>query len=120
MDQKTRTARPIAPEDIRKGKYVAVLSITHELLPLLCESAWLFERSQPCRIAFWPDEDEMEPVKVISLCLPFVLVKDARGRVRTFDVRRHRLAAVSEEFGRKCFKRARAARKARKREKSAW
>lgn len=114
MDHHTRIARPIAPEDLRQGMYLAVLSITHELLPLLCDSAWLFERAEPCRIAFWPDEEEAEPVKVVALCLPFVLVKDAQRRVRTLDVRRHRLAALSEEFGRRFFKRARAAREARR------
>lgn len=114
MDQHTSIAHRVAPEDLRRGMYVAVLSITHELLPLFCESAWLFERSEPCRMAFWPDAEETGPVKIIAVCLPFVLVKEAQGRVRTMDVRRHRLAVVTEEFGRTCFKRVRAVREARK------
>jgi len=90
MDQHTCIARPIAPEDIRKGMYVAVLSITHELLPLFCESAWVFERGEPYRMAFLPDEEESQPLKVVSLCLPFVFVKDAKRQCRTLDLRRHR------------------------------
>ena len=38
------------------------------------------------------------PMKVVEVCLPFVLVERATGRHRTLDVRRHKLARVSDRY----------------------
>lgn len=110
MDHHTTIARRLAPEDIRKDMFVAVLTITHEFVPFFCESTAAFERGEPYRMTFLPDEQESQPLKVIAVCLPFVFVKDAHRRHRTLDVRRHRLGQISESFGRKCFKAAKANR----------
>jgi hypothetical protein len=43
------------------------------------------------------------PVQVTEVCLSLVLVKTARGKSRLLDVRRYRLARVSEQFGQRVF-----------------
>lgn len=106
MDQHTTLARRLAPEEISKGMFVAVLSITHEFIPFFCESISVFERGEPYRMAFLPDEDDARPLKVVAVCLPFVFVKDAQRHHRTLDVRRYRLAQIDRRFGRRYFKHA--------------
>ena len=53
------------------------------------------------------------PMKVKSVCLPFVFVKLPDGRHRTLDVRQHQLAEVSRDYGRSVFDAARDRRKRR-------
>ena len=45
------------------------------------------------------------PLKVVSVCLPFALVKLPSGRHRPLDVRRYRLARLSKRYGREAFRR---------------
>ncbi len=111
MDQQTNLARRLAPEEINKGMFVAVLSITHEFIPFFCESSSVFERGEPYRMAFLPDEEDARPLKVVAVCLPFVFVKDAHRHHRTLDVRRHRVAEIDWRFGKKYFNSVNRARK---------
>jgi hypothetical protein len=41
--------------------------------------------------------DACVPLKVFTICLPFVYAKTATGEVRTFDLRRHQLARLDRE-----------------------
>lgn len=100
-------ARPLAPEDIRPGDHVCVLQVLQEYLPLWC----LFESDtwkdpQPLRFRWLPADGDT-PLRVIEVCVPFLLVEQVDGSHRTLDLRRHRLARVSEQFGRRAFKRLR-------------
>ena len=91
-------AKSLAPEDVRVGDYVAVL---HEV----CEapSFWwpcdstLGQRDEVVRLVFTP-RDSGEPLKVCAVCLPFVLVKPAKGKVRALDVRRFQLARLNADY----------------------
>ena len=58
------------------------------------------------------------PVQVDEVCLPFVLVKTARGQCRMLDVRRHRLARVSWQFGQHAFKQFKAEKREAARDES--
>jgi hypothetical protein len=58
---------------------------------------------EPIRVTLMPGQ--AQPMKVVEVCLPFVLVRKASGKHETLDVRRYRFARVSKEFGRKAFKR---------------
>jgi hypothetical protein len=100
----TDLAASVAPEDLRCGDFVAVLSVIHEFPSFFwCGGTELAPRDQPVRIQHTGGEDGL-PFKVKAICLPFVLVKDSSGNHRTFDVRLCRLARVSGEYGRKVWK----------------
>src|SRR5262245_929503 len=74
-------ARVLAPEDVRIGDFVAVLYIVGEHLTcaMLEDSAW--RGVAPVRIAWMPCPwEDNPPLKVVGVCLPFLLVKDAEGR----------------------------------------
>jgi len=108
-------ARALAPEDIRPGYYVAVLYVIGEYVPWLAldEAGW--RRAEPVRVQLLPRFGD-HPMKVIDVCLPYVLVKEADGDYRTLDVRRHRLARVTRRFARTAFERVRAQQKRKKKD----
>jgi hypothetical protein len=116
MERETYIARLLAPEDIRPGQFVAVLHVVDEYLPLGCLFGETWTPIEPLRV-LWLPEPRGLPMKVLDVCLPFVLVKRPKGDCRTLDVRRQRLARVSTRFGRAAFERVKAARRKRKREK---
>jgi hypothetical protein len=105
MDVVERTIRTLAPEDIRRGQYVSILHVVVQVLPTLCAEDVRWGKVELLNIECLPQK--VEPMKVIEVCLPFVLVRRVSGRHRMIDVRRYRLAEVDERFGRKVFKRLR-------------
>jgi hypothetical protein len=108
-------ARALAPEDLRPGYYVAVLYIVAEYVSCaaLDEAGW--RRVEPVRVQ-WVPWFTGHPMKVIDVCLPYVLVKDADGDYHTLDVRRQRLARVTRRFAQAAFQRVRARKKQRKKD----
>lgn len=99
-DQATTLAKSLAPEEIRAGDYVTHLHVVCELPALVwCDDMALTERDEIVRLQFVP-ESGGEPLKVKSVCLPFVLVKDASGKKRPLDIRRHRLAKLDRGYAR--------------------
>ena len=111
MDREMEVARAVAPEDIRPGDYVSVLHVIAEM------PSWLWDNdlrnTQMVRFAHLP-RGQSAPAEVLDVCLPYLLVKTARGKRRLVDVRKYRLARVSEEFGRRVFEEAEAERQAEK------
>ena len=108
-------ARPLAPEDIRPGLYVAVLYVIGEHLSgtALDEPTW--RRVEPVRVQWLqPLWFGGHPMKVIDVCLPYVLVREADGDYQTLDVRRFRLARVTRKFGEKAREKVRAQMKGKK------
>lgn len=99
-------SRPLGPEDVRAGQYVCVMNILCEHMPLWC----LFEESwkdpEPVRMLMMAP-DAGRPLRVVEVCVPFILVEEVDRSLRTLDLRRYRLAAVSERYGEKTFKRLR-------------
>lgn len=94
-------AQALAPEDIRSGDYVSILHMVGEFLPCIDESPW--RPIEPVRVLLLPWS--VSPMKVVEVCLPYVLIRGMDGKHHTLDTRRYRLARVSKEFGRKAFKR---------------
>jgi hypothetical protein len=103
MEIENTTSKALAPEDIDAGDYVSVLHIVHEYLDVFSDC--LFGPPRPFRVHWLPQE--FRALKVVAVCLPFVLVEDAKGATQTLDVRRHKLARLDEEFARKAMKRER-------------
>jgi hypothetical protein len=110
-DQDIRLARALAPEDIRPGDYVALLHIMTENEPSSAETDSILGRERAPFKLNVPWNAGM-PARVVEVCLPYVLLKTARGKLRAIDIRRYRLARVSTRFGRRAFDELAAERKA--------
>jgi hypothetical protein len=110
-------SKTLAPEDLSIGTYVSVSRVVREFTNVL---AAMLEPSRPLTTLTWtePPERAEPPLRVVEVCLPYVLAEDPLGRPRTLDVRATRLARVSERFGEAAFERYRAERERRKKESS--
>ena len=94
--KKTSLASPLAPEDIRRGHYVAVLNEIEQWFPSCCSSG----KPEPYSVRTIPT-DETVPLLVFEICLPFVTVRKADGSLVTLDVRRHELARLDDGYARR-------------------
>ena len=93
-------AKVLAPEDVRAGDYVAVLHVVCELPSFLwCGEMNVVRIDEPVRIPFMPSQGGV-PLRVRSVCLPFILVKTPSGALRNLDVRRHHLARLDRTYAR--------------------
>src|SRR5262245_59639773 len=103
--EKTRElfSRLLAPEEVCAGDYVCVHRILYEF------PAFFF-----CDYEAWQDRDVLRctmlptgggvPLKVIEVCVPFILVENYDGTHQTLDLRRYCIARVSEKYGERSFK----------------
>jgi hypothetical protein len=97
-DTSSTLARALAPEDIRRGDYVALLDEVWELPSFWwCADATLLPPDVPVRIRFIPREEAV-PLRVLQVCLPFVFAKHPTGSKRTVDIRRTRLARLHRRY----------------------
>jgi hypothetical protein len=101
-------ARTIAPDDLVKGQFVAVLRETNEYPSFfwMDEDLGSGERCEPVRMTVLPSSPGL-PLKVKAICLPFVVVKPFKSPPITLDVRSVELVELSAEY-------VRAARKVRR------
>ena len=90
-------AKALAPEEIRRGDFVAPLYVISEWPTWFWDDDGLQSREEPVRLRLTPRE-EAQPLKVRSVCLPFVLIKTPAGEERTLDVRKCRLARLDKAF----------------------
>ncbi len=101
----TTLARPIAPDDLRRGEYVAVLHEVAEVPSFFwCCDSGLLNPHEPVSITYRPLSKDRVPLKVIALCLPFVLVEHPDGEHRTLDIRGCQLARLDKEYARVAWK----------------
>jgi hypothetical protein len=85
----------LAPEDVRAGDYVALLHVVHEVPSFWwCDAISTIRPDEPVRVPFVPKNGGV-PLRVRSVCLPFILVKTPSGDLRNLDVRRYRLARLN-------------------------
>lgn len=108
---KATLAKTLAPEEICPGDFVTLLHIIAEVPSFywLSES-WTLPVDQPVRIRFTSPSDGL-PLKVTSLCLPFVLVKQVSGEQGTLDVRKCQLARLNRRYAKRAWKSYKRARK---------
>ena len=106
MKTNSTTTKILAPEDIHDGQFVSLLDEIGEHISCFFPSDATLDGPAPRRVRWLPDEGEL-PMRVIAVCLPFVLVERADGQNRVLDVRHHRLTLITDRFGRKAFKRFR-------------
>jgi hypothetical protein len=97
-------AKPLAPEEIRAGDFVSPLHVFYDLPSFFwgCDSK-LERREELVRLCYLPETGGV-PLKVVSVCLPFVLVKQPNGDRQTLDVRKVRLARLNREYAKAAWK----------------
>ena len=86
-----------SPEDIRLGDFIAVTHTRYELVPDNLEPMLAGQEVEPIRLTALP-YDAGTPMKVIALCLPFVIGETAVDMRVVVDTRRHALTQVSEDY----------------------
>ncbi|MCA9154275.1 MAG: hypothetical protein KDA55_13870 [Planctomycetales bacterium] len=99
-------AASVAPEDLRCGDFVAVLSEVIELPSFLWFGSLPFEQDEPMRTRFLPT-DAGTPLKVRAICLPFVFVESPSKDCQTLDVRRVQLARLAPSYAQNVWTRQR-------------
>jgi hypothetical protein len=101
METAIETSRSAAAEDLREGDYVTVTRMAVELVPFLVDECWTTPRVH--RVHVTPPWSGY-PLRVVKVCLPFVLTRDPKSQSMTLDLRRYQLAKLTEGYGRKAFK----------------
>lgn len=102
MTQEITAIKRLAPEDIAPGAFIVVTGMIHELIPPPCDVIGgvvpIFR--VPCLGCA-----DGDPLRVLAVCIPFVMVEDAQGDARTLDTRQHMLARVDEMYALEFFTR---------------
>lgn len=107
----TSVAKPLAPEDLRVGDYVALLRTLYEVPTFFwCGEPSLEDRSELIVLRMLPDQPTL-PLQIEAVCLPFVLVSSPSGEPRSLDIRRHQLARLDARFARQARRLQKARRK---------
>jgi hypothetical protein len=97
-------AKALAPEDVQPGDYVTPLYVIAEVPSYWwCADDWSLPRDEPVRIRYMPCSDGA-PLRVTSVCLPFVLAKNPAGQQGTLDLRRCELARLDKTHGRRAWR----------------
>lgn len=97
-------AKPLAPEDVRAGDFVAILDWMFEAPSFFwCDSSQ-WQQEDVVRFRFLPHRELLGPLRVESACLPFLLVESPCGDCRTLDLRQVRLARLDRQYGRRAWK----------------
>jgi len=96
-------AATVAPEDLRCGDFVAILSELIELPSFFWDNTVPSERGELVRLRRLPT-DERAPLQVKAICLPFVFVQWPSGRCQTLDVRLETLARLERGYAKQVWK----------------
>lgn len=109
----TTLAKTLAPEDLRCGDFVTILTKSAEFPSFFWDCTPHYNNdSEVISISFRPEEAG-EPLKVTEICLPFVLVKTHKGKVSVIDIRASSLVKLSNAYAKKFCKLARPKKKKR-------
>lgn len=102
MSKKFEPSRVIGPEDVKVNQYVTITHVTYEFL---ADDCFALPRAEiaPSRVTLMHG-CAGRPLKVVGVCLPFVLVEDPAGTHSTVDLRKCQIALLNARFGRKAFK----------------
>jgi len=97
-------AKALAPEDIRPGDFVTLLFVITELPSYWWHGeSWNLPHDQPVRIRLTYNCDGM-PMRVKSVCLPFVLTKSPAGEQSTIDLRKCQVARLNKAYAKLAWK----------------
>lgn len=97
IDRNATLAKPLAPEDVRPGDYVAVLDEEYEC-PASCWYLDPPEHGETVIRLRLRHREPSAPLRVMDACLPFVYVKPPKGEGQTLDLRAVRLARLDRDY----------------------
>ena len=98
MSKMTLARRIRSPEDIQIGDYVVRTHRRYQLVPCDISRPLGGEALEPVILLGWP-WDAGEPLKVVAVCLPFVMTETAYGSREAIDTRQDVLMKVSKTYG---------------------
>ena len=102
----TSIAASVAPEDLKCGDFVAVQNEVIEFPSFFwCETV-PSQRDEMVRLRFLP-AGSGTPLKVKTICLPFVFVKSPFGQCETLDIRRVQLVRLKKHYAKMVWKKIR-------------
>lgn len=104
--QSATVAITVAPEDLRRGDYVAVLSEVVEFPSCNWFDLTSHPLAEPVRVRMLPCDAGM-PMKVKAICLPFVFAITPYKQSESLDVRSVQFVRVSKRYARCAWKQAR-------------
>ncbi len=93
-------AKALAPEDIAVGDFVAVLYSSREFPKTKWDST---PSGETVRVTYIPGDGGL-PQKVQAICLPFVLVQDPTGSLKSIDVRVSQIARLELVYAKTAWK----------------
>jgi hypothetical protein len=97
-------AKSLAPEEIRPGDFVTPIYAVAEVPSYWwCADDWNTPRDEPVRMRFMSTCDGT-PLRVKSVCLPFVLAKQPSGQALTLDLRRIQLARLDRSYAKQAWR----------------
>lgn len=103
MPKEIRTIRSLAPEDVKPRTYVAEFTRTLQIVHGFCDPA--AARPFIVRLEYLPYD--AEPLEVVDVCVPYVLVKNPAGEHSTLDLRQVSLVSLPKQFGKRSMKKLR-------------
>jgi hypothetical protein len=104
-DTSSTLAKALAPEDVRTGDFVTLLhEFTETPSYYWYSDSALVSPNEVVRMRCLPSADGGTPLQVESICLPFILVKHPSGEVRSIDLRRFRVARLTENYASQAWK----------------
>ncbi len=102
MVKEITLTRSLAPDDIVKGIYVMTLHRQYQLLMSKCSPL-----GDPevviVPVVLRPYDTDL-PMRVVSVCLPYVVVENEKGKTEILDTRSHRVARVPKRFAQSALK----------------
>ncbi len=121
--QDTTLARPVAPEDIRVGEYIAPMNEVLQFVQRGCEQDWApGDRAPRMHVVSARVIDSLPRVlRVVAVAIPFILVEDSNGCVSLETCRLVEFARLPAALGRRALREAdrRSRAEAAKRRKAA-
>lgn len=101
--KETAASRVLAPEDVRAGEYVCLHKVVYEFpgFLLCCGEEWKQKDVAQCSLL--PSAGGI-PMRVVEVCIPYILVETHEGKHQTLDLRRQQVARVSRRYGARAFK----------------
>lgn len=91
----TTVAATVAGEDVHCGDFITLHSATFEVPSYMWDQAML-PPGELVRLRMIPSEAGV-PLKVFGVCLPFIYAKDAKGEIKTLDLRREQVVRLDAD-----------------------
>ncbi len=104
----TPIARPVAPEDIRVGDYIAPMNESMQFVLRGCDQDWSpGDREPRIHVMSARMVDSMPRVmRVVAVAVPFILVEDSSGCTSLVTCRLVDFARLPPEMGRRAMREA--------------